>query len=455
MKWLKKIVLISLISLGAINSVEAGTISFNNAVKISDTKYRFTLTIDDIDLNYLSGKVNITNGTLTKVIMANQWMNETGNNNTFYFYRNGLGNEEPLVATFEVTMTGNSTYSLADLKYGMNKCQKDNYGNYFGPTGNLIDGTSYQTACTKSSDATLKSLTTKAGTLSPSFKSTNYTYSLEVNKNATAVVFYSTPTSDKAKVKSETACLLKNEVTACEIVVKAESGATNTYVINVSKTKEDENSFIKNFKVHNGVLNQTFDIDTTSYKITPDKNAENIYFTFELNGETYTSKECSAKASTCTLSVSSMDKKRTYSFMIENEDEEKINAEPDTDSSNNNPETNSQNQNNNNNNNNNTNNGNNYNSNSSNKNNSSNSNKEIEDKVEDSIKDETDEEETIDPIEQNKDSKNEENEEVKEIQPIKKESKEEDKNNFLIILCVVNILLGVIIGFFIKKRIYR
>lgn len=433
MKWLKKIIVISLFSLGLVSSVNAGTISFNNPIKISDNKYRFTLTVDDIDLNYLSGKIKITNGTLTKVTMANQWISETGNDNTFYFYRNGLGNEESLIATFEVEMTGNSEYTIDNLNYGMLKCQKDNYGHYFGPTGNLVEASSFTSVCTKSNDATLKSLSSKAGTLSPVFSSTNYSYFLQINKYATAVFFDAVPNDEKAEVKSGKSCTLKDETTKCNIIVKSEAGTTKTYTVTVSKTK-DTSTFVDNFKVHNGVLNQEFNKNTLSYKITPTEDAEYIYFSFDLNGDTHESQKCSVNSSTCTLTISNLGEKRTYSFMIENKEDE-------TEESNNDK------------------------ANQPDDKNQTNGNKTDTSKNE-NVQNEEVEEETKDPVEENKDSNKDEekengvdakdNKDNKDGEEDKKEDTDaNDKNNFLVILCVVNIFLGIIIGFFIKKRIYR
>lgn len=450
MKWLKKIIVISLFSLGLVNVVEAGTISFNNPKKISDNKYRFTLTVNDIDLNYLSGNIKITNGTLTKVTMANQWISETGNNNTFYFYRNGLGNEEPLIATFEVEMTGNSEYTVDNLKYGMLKCQKDNYGHYFGPTGNLVAASSFASLCTKSNDATLKSLSSKAGTLSPVFSSNNYSYFLQVNKYATAVFFDAIPNNEKAEVKSGKSCTLKDTITKCNIIVKSEAGTTKTYTVTVSKTK-DTSTFVDNFKVHNGVLNQEFNKNTLSYKITPNEGAEYIYFSFDLNGITHESQKCSVNSSTCTLTISNMGEKRTYSFMLENNEDEIEEPNNNNNTSNTNNNNNSNNSNNNNNNNNVVN--------KPNDKNQTNNNKTETSKNENVQEEE--EEETKDPIEENKNSnKKEEKNEVdvnddKDNEDKKEENKANDKNNFLVILCVVNVFLGIAIGFFVKKRIYR
>ena len=168
MKKIKTILILFIITILLPFVVEAGNIRFNYPTKTSANTYEFTLTVDNINLNSISGSIGVTNGTITKITMSNNWINKTGTNNTFYFYHDGASTGSYTVATIEVTMTGNSEYTINNLKYGLNKCVMEQ-GNYFGENGNLVSKSTYESTCSKSKDATLKSITVSSGTLSPKF----------------------------------------------------------------------------------------------------------------------------------------------------------------------------------------------------------------------------------------------------------------------------------------------
>ena len=278
MKWLKKLVLCIFVFMPTI--VDAGILSFNNLKTISKDKYSFTITAKDMEINYLKGNLVITNGAITKITMASGWLNKTGNNNNFYFYRSGISKGEYTIATVEVVMTGDSKFSGSDLKYGAYKCVVDNYGNYFGEEGNIVNETTYKNTCGRSKDATLKSLVPSVGSLSPNFSKNNLFYTLNVDNNISKVDFEATPNDPKAKIKSGDSCALTNYLTNCYIEIESESGEVKTYIVSVYKENyQMPPSDIKNFKVYNATLNKKFSQNVTSYNLTPDKDSETFYFT--------------------------------------------------------------------------------------------------------------------------------------------------------------------------------
>lgn len=307
--------------------VNAGTIRFNNPVKTSENTYEFTLTVDNIKLNTISGNINITNGTITNIIMSSSWINQTGNSGNFYFYRNGGQSGSYTVATIQVTMTGDSEYKVANWEYNLNKCKTDQYNNYFGEDGTLVSKETYDKTCLISKDASLKTLKPSSGTLSPSFDPSLELYSITVNNNVSTINFSTTTNNSKAKVISGTTCNLKVGLNVCKITVRAEAGNEKTYTITVTRKNSSggtasNDASIKNLQVHGGTLTKTFNSKTTEYDLKPDKNANSIYFTFAMNSnnQTYTSKACNITGATktCKLTVTAEDgvTKKSYVFNI-------------------------------------------------------------------------------------------------------------------------------------------
>ena len=122
MKKIKNILFVLIIMVLFPKIVYAGDIRFNEPVKTSPNTYEFTVVVNNINLNVITGNLSISNGTITNVKMSSSWMNKTGNNNNFYFYHDGASTGSYTVATIEVTMTGNSEYKVNNLSYKLNKC---------------------------------------------------------------------------------------------------------------------------------------------------------------------------------------------------------------------------------------------------------------------------------------------------------------------------------------------
>lgn len=305
--------------------VEAGTISFQDPVKTSNNTYEFSLVVDNIDLNYIDGNIGITNGKISKVTMSNGWINKTGNNSEFYYYHNGISSGNYKVATIEVTMTGNSVYNILDLKYGKHTCTKDKYGNIFGENGKLVSLSEYNNTCGLSTDASLKSLSTNIGTLSPSFNSSTLRYNITVENNVKSVTFYPVTNNSKAKIITNTTFDLKEGINICNITVQAERGNTTNYVVAVFRKSTGMPNYeanISNFQVHNGKLTTSFNQYVYEYHVKPDEKAKQIYFTFDTNNgaNSHTSEACSVNSDYCKLTVLFADGKtrNTYTFYIDN-----------------------------------------------------------------------------------------------------------------------------------------
>lgn len=307
--------------------VQAGTIRFNTPVKTSENTYEFTLTVDNIKLNAISGNISITNGTITNIIMSSSWINQTGNSGNFYFYRNGGQTGSYTVATIQVTMTGNSEYKIENWEYNLNKCKMDKYNHYFGEDGTLVSKETYDKTCSISKDASLKTLKPSQGTLSPTFNSSLELYSMTVGNSTSSISFSTTTNSSKAKVISGNTCSLKVGLNLCKITVRAEAGNEKTYTITVTRKNTSggtasNDASIKNLQVHGATLTKTFNSQTTEYDLKPDKNANSIYFTFTMNSnnQTYTSQSCglTSATKTCKLTVTAEDgvTKKSYVFNI-------------------------------------------------------------------------------------------------------------------------------------------
>lgn len=338
MKRMKKVCILSIIGIFLPLFVNAGEIRFNEPVKTSSNTYEFTLTVDNIRLNSIEGNIAITNGTITNVTMHSSWINKTGKNNTFYFYRNGASTGSYKVATIEVTMTNNSEYKINNLEYNHNKCIKDRYGNLFGENGYFVSKETYDATCSVSKDATLKSLSTNSGTLSPKFDPSLELYSIKVENSVHTIHFNAVPTKSTSKVVSGTNCALKEGANLCKIIVEAESGAKKTYTItvirkNAHNTILSNDASIRDLKVHGGTLTKAFQPNIKEYDVKVDKTTTGIYFSFisNSNDEKQTSKTCNINdaTSTCTLTVTAEDGKTKISYVFhilhENKAENNIN----------------------------------------------------------------------------------------------------------------------------------
>lgn len=442
--------------------VEAGEIRFNKPVKTSNTTYEFTLTVDNIKLNTISGNIGITNGKITKITMSNSWINQTGNNHTFYFYRNGSMTGSYAVATIEVTMTDNSEYSIHNLSYKLNKCVKDAYGNYFGERGSLVSKSTYDATCSISKDATLKSIRPSSGSIAPKFDPSLELYSITVNNNVSSIKWNPVVNNNKAKVISGSTCSLKVGINLCKIVVKAEAGNQKTYTITTTRKNASNNTLstdasIRNLEVHGGTLTKKFSPSTHEYNVKMNKNESRLYFTFvtNSNGEKHTSKSCTIteNTKTCKLTVTAEDgvTKNSYVFNIIQDG----NTNAGSASSNNTSSSSTSKGNSSTNKNNTISTNKNTQSSSSKKEEANNSNIEIDVDNKEPIKNDNQDIQNTQPKEEDKEKIEENKEEQKNTIRIPLMNKDVSKDIVGKVVAVVDLILGIGIGVFITKRRYR
>ncbi len=315
--------------------VKAGEIKFENPVKVSNNIYTIDVKIENMDLNYINGKLILPNGRINSITMASGWKNKNNTSNNFYFYRDGIVSGTYKVATIEISITESGNYSVDNLKFGVHKCVNEN-NLYFGETGRIVTKNTYDNTCGLSNDATLKSLTPSTGSLTPSFEKEKETYHLSVKKEVSSVKFNAIPNHKKAKVIKGNTCALNDGFNTCEIIVESERKTTKKYIVYVYRAPGSNEAFpydtnITNFQVHNGTLEKAFNQNTYEYNIKVNKEAEKIYFTFLTDGGkvSHTSDTCNAYADSCTLTITLQNSlKRVYTFYLINEDTVRPNPLP-------------------------------------------------------------------------------------------------------------------------------
>lgn len=126
----------------------------------------------------------------------------------------------------------------------------------------------------KSSDATLKELTIKEGTITPEFKADVKEYQVSVPNEITQINVTATPTDSKATVKVEGNKDLKEGENPVTVTVTAEDGTTAKYTINVTRerAKLSLQTLVIKYQNQNGEqieipLNPVFNFETTEYTL--------------------------------------------------------------------------------------------------------------------------------------------------------------------------------------------
>lgn len=144
----------------------------------------------------------------------------------------------------------------------------------------------------KSSDATLKSLSSKGYDLIPTFDPNTTNYTMEAASNATKVNFDAITNHDKASIVSGSTCDLTDKTTTCRIVVQAEDGSEKTYEVAVTKRDpqpeeppKSNDATLKSLDVSGFTLIPTFNKDNTSYSISVNNNITGLNVTAIPNDE--------------------------------------------------------------------------------------------------------------------------------------------------------------------------
>lgn len=138
-------------------------------------------------------------------------------------------------------------------------------------------------------DATLKELNISGYTLNPKFDKTNNVYSITVGDNITGLDIDAMASSDKAKVEITGNKGWQYGINNVTIVVTAENGNKNTYIVNVNRknpeAKDDpksDNNYLKDLSVVGASLNPKFDKDVSNYTITLPYDISKLNITHQL-----------------------------------------------------------------------------------------------------------------------------------------------------------------------------
>ena len=128
------------------------------------------------------------------------------------------------------------------------------------------------TPSTKSSDATLKSLSASGYTLSPSFKANTTSYTVTVPSTATTIKLEGATNHSKATVSGLGNITLTGNETVATIKVTAEDGSVKTYTVKIEKEKQEEvkksnDATLKKLDISGYTLTPTFKSNVNNYSM--------------------------------------------------------------------------------------------------------------------------------------------------------------------------------------------
>lgn len=325
-----------------LQDVQAGTLSWQNSKRLSPNSFELYLEATDLDLNYLSGTWEVTNGKITKIVMEDGWVNSSGLANTFYYYRNGVQSGSYRIATITIELTSDSTTKMHNTDIGVKRCVKDFQNNFFNKTGNLVSESEYTRVCF-SDDATLRNLYISNGVLSPQFQSNVDQYSATVDYSVEQVRFTPVLNHEKARVVFGTICPLKVGLNTCQIIVEAENKTQKTYTVFVTRKQNEEkptlssDATLKDLTLNVGALNPNFQSNILQYSTkVPNETTELMFYPIvnHEKAKVVSDKICklSVGMNTCQIIVEAEDQTRaTYYIFVEREKESNPNPTPSDD----------------------------------------------------------------------------------------------------------------------------
>lgn len=125
---------------------------------------------------------------------------------------------------------------------------------------------------TKSSDATLKSLSASGYTLSPSFNPNTTSYTIKVPNDASTVKLDGSVNNSNAKVSGLGNISLTGNTTTATIKVTAEDGTVKTYTVKIEKeskstVEKSSDATLKKLDVSGYTLTPTFSKNVTTYSM--------------------------------------------------------------------------------------------------------------------------------------------------------------------------------------------
>lgn len=136
----------------------------------------------------------------------------------------------------------------------------------------------------KETDATLKSLTIGDEKLNPEFSKENNVYSINVGESVTGLKVNAIANSDKAKVEVKGSSGWKYGMNTVTVVVTAEDGSKNTYIINVNRKSptgtptqnKSNDSYLNSLVVNGAAISPNFNKDVSSYTVTVPYDTEKL-----------------------------------------------------------------------------------------------------------------------------------------------------------------------------------
>ncbi len=131
----------------------------------------------------------------------------------------------------------------------------------------------------KSSVNTLSRLEVTGGSISPSFSSSTYAYSLTVPYTTSSVTISAGATASTASIDGTGAKTLSVGSNTFNIVVTAENGEKKTYSVTVNRTAPSTDASLKSISLSSGSLSPAFDPSVTEYNVVLPNEIEKITVT--------------------------------------------------------------------------------------------------------------------------------------------------------------------------------
>lgn len=194
------------------------------------------------------------------------------------------GSTNVFTFVFKAKKEGSTTVSITNLKL-TNSSER--------MTGNVSPKTitiNTPAPVTKSSDATLKSLSATGYTLSPEFNKDITSYKIKVPVTATTVSLQGSANHSKATVSGLGNINLTGDTTVATIKVTAEDGTVKNYTVTIEKEKttpvtKSNDATLKSLDVSGFTLNPTFKSNVNTYSIRVNNNITGLKVTAIANSD--------------------------------------------------------------------------------------------------------------------------------------------------------------------------
>ncbi len=282
----------------------------------------------------ISGRVNLSVTGNASLSDSSVWLDNSSAKTTLKI--NGTGN---IVVTATPSDISNSTTgdAITNIKSVSTTI------NVKSTSSDSSSNTINNNASKPSTDATLKNLGIKPNDFS-GFRKATTSYSVSVPKNVDKVSIYATPSNSKATVTGTGSKNLQIGKNTFNIKVTAEDKkTTKTYTLTITR-KEEETPVSDATLTNLGIRPKEYDFtgfkpSVTTYNVSVSNDVEKItiYATAKNNKDTITgtgSKNIKVGQNKCEIKVTSEDKKKTKTYVInvtrkekEEEPEEKLNED--------------------------------------------------------------------------------------------------------------------------------